>query len=345
MNRLRIVAAAIALTIMGCGSDTSTVTDSSPRPGGASLPVSIPAAPTQSGTAPETPVTEASTGTEPVGAVGRHSESPCGWGGAPPATYDHVIWVWMENHRADQVLDTPKAPYETGLSQQCGRAADYRQVGKPSLPNYLGATSGSTWGVSDDDAPSGHVITDDNLFRQVRATGRTAMSFQESMTSNCAVHSDGTYAVKHNPAAYYQGADDRQACQRDNVALGTVEAGPFHDALANGTLPAFSFVTPDLCNDTHDCQVDVGDRWLTEFLSSIFASMAYQSGRTAVFLVWDEDQPMPFIPMAPAIAPGTVLDATVDHYALLRTTEEMLGITDYLGNAADAPSMREGFNL
>jgi hypothetical protein len=35
-----------------------------------------------------------------------------------------------------------------------------------------------------------------------------------------------------------------------------------------------------------------------------------------------------------------VITETVDHYSLLRTTEEMLGITTHLGKAATAPSMR-----
>lgn len=251
----------------------------------------------------------------------------------------------MENHRADQVLGTRDAPYETRLAQQCGHATHYGSVGSPSLPNYLGATSGDTWHVSDDAPPAEHVITGDNLFRQVRASGREAISYQEAMPANCATTSKGTYAVKHDPAAYYQGADDRAACARDVVPLGTPDAGAFHDALTSGALPAFSFVTPDLCNDTHDCSVATGDRWLAAFLPTIFASDTYLAGRTVVMLVWDEDSPMPFVPIAPTVPAGAVLATAVDHYALLHTTEELLGITTYLGRAAAAPSMRSAFSI
>ena len=251
----------------------------------------------------------------------------------------------MENHRADQVLGQPGAGYETNLAQRCGHATNYGQVGRPSLPNYLGATSGDVWGITNDDSPAKHQITADNLFRQVRSSGRRAVSYQEAMSGTCALTSKGRYAVKHNPAAYYQGADDRDACQRDDVALGTFDGGAFHDALANDTLPAFSFVTPDLCHDTHDCSVGDGDRWLAQFLPTILTSRAYQSGRTAMFLVWDEDTPMPFVPIAPTVPVGSVLSTPVDHYALLRTTEEMLGITTYLARAASAPSMRAAFGI
>ena len=251
----------------------------------------------------------------------------------------------MENHRADQVLDNAAAPYETALSQRCGHATDYRSVGSPSLPNYIGATSGDTWGITNDDPPASHVLKVDNLFRQVRASGHRAISYQEAMRTNCALGARGTYAVKHNPAAYYQGADDRAACQTDNVPLGTVASGAFHDALVTDTLPTFSFVTPDLCNDTHDCSVATGDAWLAELVPAILASAPYQNGRTAVFLVWDEDVPMPFVVVAPTTPAGSVLASRIDHYTLLRSSEEMLGITTYLARADYAPSLRTAFGL
>jgi len=59
----------------------------------------------------------------------------------------------------------------------------------------------------------------------------------------------------------------------------------------------------------------------------------------------DEDSPMPFIAIAPTVRPRTVLGAAVDHYALLRTTEEMLGLPTLLGAAAQAPSMRTSLHL
>ncbi len=263
----------------------------------------------------------------------------------PPATYDHVIWIWMENHSAAQVIGQPGAPLVTGLAAACGQATNYRSVGSPSLPNYIGATSGDTWGIGDDAGPGAHQLKVDNIFRQVRASGRRAMSFEEAMPQRCAISSRERYAVKHNPAAYYQGADDRSACATDNAPLDLADNGAFQQALAADTLPTFTFITPDLCNDTHDCPVSTGDQWLANVVPLILDSVAYRSGRTAVFLVWDEDSPMPFVPIAPNVTPGSRLTGKVDHYALLRTTEEMLGISTLLGKAATAPSMRAAFNL
>jgi hypothetical protein len=285
--------------------------------------------------------TAATTSTVPAQAQG----SPCGGSATPPTVYDHVIWIVMENKTYANVIGSSQAPYETSLGQQCATATSYASVGSPSLPNYLGMTSGSTHGVSDDAAPSAHPIKSDNLFRQVRAHGGTARSYQESMTGNCNVRNSGRYAVRHNPAAYYVAGSDRSACRTDDVPLGTLERGALRHDLDADTLPTFAFVTPNLCNDTHDCSVRTGDRWLQQWLPVLVESSSYASGRTAIFVVWDELTPMPFLALAPTVPTGTKVIAKVDHYALLRTTEEMLGIPTMLGAAARAPSMRSSLHL
>jgi hypothetical protein len=211
-------------------------------------------------------------------------------------------------------------------------------VGQPSLPNYIAATSGDTQGVADNGSPSSHPLYVDNLFRQVRASGGTEHSYEESMPGNCALGPAAPYAVKHNPAAYYADDSDRAACANDNVPF---EAFPVD--LDRGTLPTFSFITPDLCSDTHDCGVDVGDAWLSQWVERIVASDTYRVGRTAVFIAWDESTPMPFIVVSPSTS-QVVYDQPTDHYALLRTTEEMLGLP-LLGHAADAKSLRDAFKL
>ena len=33
---------------------------------------------------------------------------------APPARYDHVVWIVMENHSYDQIIGSSDAPYING---------------------------------------------------------------------------------------------------------------------------------------------------------------------------------------------------------------------------------------
>ena len=322
------ILAAVAPLVVGCSTGAQTTT-------GATSSGSTPSTITP-GTA--APVTAAGGATTPA------STTPCGTASAR-RQYRHVIWIWMENHQRNEVIGTREAPFASALARECGTAAHYSAVGSPSLPNYLAATSGSTQGVHDDGGPNKHPIDADNLFRQVRVAGGTARTYAEAMPAPCTLQSSGGYAVKHNPAAYYVGADDRQACRADDVPLGTLDAGPLVQDLVAGTLPTFAFVVPDLCHDTHDCSVADGDRWLASWVDLLVADPAYRDGSTALFVVWDEPTPMPFIALAPAIHQGATVSEPVDHYSLLRTTEELLGIDTYLGAANHASSMRSTLGL
>jgi hypothetical protein len=293
-------------------------------------------APSTTTTLPRAPVPPPTTAPPPaVTSAG----SPCGTAAAPAVRYSHVVWIWMENHAWGDVIGTPSAPYLTGLAHACATATNWSVVGSPSLPNYLGATSGSTWGVADDADPGSHPIAADNLFRQVRAAGGSERSFVESMPANCEQVSQGDYAAKHNPAAYYTGGSDRAACQADDVPLSELPA-----QLAAGTLPTFTSISPNICDDMHDCSVGTGDQWLSTWVPQILDSPAYRSGTTAVFVVFDEYSPLANVVIAPSVRPGTVSGAAVSHYSLLRATEEMLGLP-LLGAAASAPSLRAALGI
>src|SRR5689334_3549830 len=67
---------------------------------------------------------------------------PCGFLGLTSTHYKHVIWVWMENKSYSNIIGSPDAPYENSLATSCGLATNYHNITHPSLPNYVGATSG-----------------------------------------------------------------------------------------------------------------------------------------------------------------------------------------------------------
>jgi hypothetical protein len=112
--------------------------------------------------------------------------------------------------------------------------------------------------------------------------GETWKAYEENMPSNCSPADSGEYAVRHNPPPYYTSLTD---CSTFDVPY-TQLAGD----LSNGTLPAFSFVTPNLIDDMHDGTIADGDTWLSNNLPVIFNSLEYQSGSTAVFVTWDEGE-------------------------------------------------------
>ena len=261
---------------------------------------------------------------------------PCGTAKSPPSRYDHVVWVVMENHAYSQIIGSADAPYVDKLAAQCGLAANYKAVSHPSLPNYIAMTSGGTQGISNDLGPSAHKLAVPSIFSQAGTGGWR--SLEESMPSNCELRNAGKYAVRHNPAAYY--TNIRADCGRRDVPLGSTP-----DLSAR-----FTFVTPNLCNDTHDCSVKTGDTWLQGFLPKLFSSKEYKAGRTAVFLTWDENDDsagnhIATVVAAPSVGRGTKSSTAFSHYSMLRTTEELLGLSPLLGKAASATSMRSAYNL
>jgi phospholipase C len=254
----------------------------------------------------------------------------------------------MENESYDQVIGTSSAPYLTHLSQTCGIATNYAAVSHPSLPNYIAATSGATWGIADDDPPSAHPLARPSIFSQVHAAGLSWRSYEEDMPSNCAVSNTGTYAVRHNPAVYYTSL--RAQCRRWDIPMGTTSSGSFASAVRSGRMPSFAFVTPNLCHDMHDCAVATGDEWLRRWMAVILASTTYRTGATAIFITFDEGtltNQVATLVVAPSTPSGTRSSTAYDHYSLLKTTEELLGIKNPLAHAADPSTvgMRSAFHL
>ena len=270
--------------------------------------------------------------------------SPCGTATSPPAHgWAHVVWVVFENKSYDAVIGSPNAPYINALAGKCGLATSFYAETHPSLPNYIAMTSGSTQGITDDDDPAAHPLDVSSIFSQVGGDGWR--SLEESMPSNCYLSNSGLYGVRHNPAAYYTSI--RADCAKNDVPLGS----------APDLSARFTFVTPNLCHDMHSCptqsdpvtEVKTGDAWLSSFLPQVLDSPEYASGSTAIFITWDEgtgtNQQIPTLVVSPSTPAGVTSSTTFDHYSMLRTTEEMLGLTTYLGNAANAVSMRRAFGL
>jgi phosphatidylinositol-3-phosphatase len=280
------------------------------------------------------------------GSTNAAASAACGTA-AGPANIRHVVWVFMENHSYNQIIgNTSEAPYLNQLSSQCGLATNYFAVSHPSLPNYIAATSGSTQGITDDNPPADHPLAVDSIYSQVKAAGMQWRDYEESAPGNCPSDSSGEYAVKHDPAPYYTGiAAD---CAQWDVPLGTTSSGNLLNDLNAGSLPAFSFVTPNLCNDMHDCSISTGDNWLQSWIPKITSSANYQAGNTAIFITWDEDDGsssnhVATIVISPYTPAGATSGTEFTHYSLLKTSEQLLGINTFLANAAGASSMVSAF--
>jgi len=298
------------------------------------------------------------------GSVASASGGTCGTTSLSSTHYRHVIWVWMENNSASSIIGSDQAPYINSLAGSCGLATNSHNVSHPSLPNYIAATSGLSLG-------SLSVFSGDcNVTRRCSTSapsifgqGESWKAYEESMPSDCARRNSGEYAVRHNPPPYYRGLSfckAHRAFRHGPKVSFDVPYGQLATDLANNTLPAFSFITPNLIDDMHDGSAQQGDTWLSENLPVIFDSSLYQSGQVVVFVTWDEGEggtsndcatntsdvgcSVATLVASPSTPIGTRSGELFNHYSLLLTTEEILGLPA-LGQAATANSMLAAFTL
>src|SRR5207249_500080 len=176
------------------------------------------------------------------------------------AQFDHVFIVLEEINDYSSVTSS-SMPYLTGLAAQYGLATQYYANTHPSIGNYLDMTSGTV--LTNDDSYSGSPFNVPNIFRSLIAAGKSWKGYAEDLPSTGFVDYTqievGQFASRHFPPIYYTDVHDNPA-QAQNVVPFT----QFATDLANGTLPNYSFIVPNLCNDAHDCSLNTADSWLQQ---------------------------------------------------------------------------------
>ena len=231
-----------------------------------------------------------------------------------------VVVIAMENTTPQAALGQP---YLRSLTDRALVFSSFRAVAHPSLPNYLALTSGQTWSIRDDGY---HVLpVGRDLGAQLTAAQIPWRAYMEGMERGC-LDSPAPYAVKHNPFAYYGGA-----CPANVVSFSR-----FGSDLAAG-LPAFVWITPDLCHDGHDCGATAADRWLGSIVPQITSSESWQRDGVLI-LVWDEgaggQDAAPLVVLSSRGNAATVATPS-DAYTVLASIEELFGLPR-LGAASQA---------
>ena len=321
-----LLVALLATAAAGCG-------------GGSSGPGAAPRRPvvaTTSTTAPAPPTSSAPPSHPDL------AELPC-QGLAVPTTYQHIVVVMMENRTWSQVggAGFGAMAYLASLAERCAFYANWTETNpeQDSLTQYIGLTSGvDNPRTVDDCSPSATCSsTDDNIFRQVRESGGTARNYVEGASEPCSASGN---AAKHIPALYYRGVYTDATGTHSDADSCTTEVRPAGE-LDPDNLPTFALVTPNLCDDGHDCPNSKVDDWARVHIAAILSGDDYRAGSTAVFVVWDETHPVPNLLIAPSAEPGPRRGAG-SHAAALKTIEEMLGLPVLAqGQLRTAPDLRE----
>ncbi len=292
-----------------------------------------------------------------------------------PSGIKHVFVVVMENTDWSQIKgNTNSAPYINGLLSRsdASYASNYHNVTPsevangylhPSEPNYIwleGGTNSFTdhTYTNDNDATSGNYTTSTNhLTTLLQNKGLSWKAYEESMPSGCPITSSGNYAAKHNPLVFFTDVSGNPpSATNTNCSSHVVPFTQLATDLQNNTVPSYSFITPNLCDDMHSnsCSgsndpIHQGDTWLSTNLPTLLNSAAYKNGG-AVFLTWDEDSgsttnnPIGMIVLSPLAKGNGYTNTTLySHSSFVKTAETIFGLSPLLAHASSATDLSDLF--
>jgi hypothetical protein len=245
----------------------------------------------------------------------------------PPA---HIAVVVMENTEYGDVIGSSSAPFLNRLARTYGLATRSYAITHPSLPNYLALTGGSMFGISSD--CTGCSVPGAGLGGQLESRHISWKAYMEGLPHPCFTGArEDDYAKKHDPFVYYRDLVRNRAACRKVVPLSALQKDE-----ASRSLPTFIWITPDLCHDLHDCDLRTGDRFLDRLLSGGLLGSLGPNG--LLFITWDEGTTddgccrqaggghIATIAAGPGARRGERLSTPVDHYSLLQTIEDLLGL-------------------
>lgn len=228
-------------------------------------------------------------------------------------TTKYIQLVIFENQPYQDIIGNPEAPYITSLAKNWANMTQSFAITHPSQPNYLALFSGSTQGVTSDNCPVTFDVT--NLGSELLAGGMTFTGYAESMPSKgftgCEAVPDSLpsgylYMRKHVPWA-------------DFTNVPGTDSKPYHTPLRK-PLSTFVWITPNMCNDMHDCSIAIGDKWASKNLPSLIKWDTANDG--VLILTFDEDDgahgnQITTILMG-NVTPGQYAQK-INHYSVLRT--------------------------
>lgn len=274
------------------------------------------------------------------------SRSPATTSTSPSPSLVHttrppVVVIVMENEESSNVVgDRTDAPYINNTLIPAGTLfTNYYAVSHPSLPNYLALTVGNTCSKDGTDTVT-PLCTEPSIWSQMSAARITAREWAENESANCTYASDGTgrYAERHDSYAIVADAEAWSSCGDLTTGAGSSSPGlaRLDAALASMSPPAYSFVTPNLCDDMHDCPISYGDSWLSANVPRLL-----QAGADLI-VTFDEGTSdthggghVTTIEVGPRVAADTRDGTFYTHYSLLAGIEKHFGLP-LLSNAKTA---------
>lgn len=265
----------------------------------------------------------------------------------PRPAGSHFVLIMLENRELSEAIGERSTPYLNALAHRGALALDYHAITHPSLPNYIALLAGSPLGIGSD--CTGCAARGQDLTDELERAHLSWRAYMEGMPDPCYKGAEsGGYAKKHDPFMYFeQIAGSRERCAK------VVPFPELAGALRTDTLPAFSWITPNLCDDGHDCPNSSVNAFLARTVPYILRGIGPQG---VLAITWDEGSSdsgccklaaggkVGLILLGPRVRPGARLTAPADHYSLLALIEQVFGLPRLRGAAcACTPSLDGAF--
>jgi phospholipase C len=235
---------------------------------------------------------------------------------------EHVVVIMLENTSYEAAS---KQPYMKSLKSQGASLDQYHAVAHPSQPNYIALIAGDTLGV---DSDKNYDLNANHLGDLLEAANKTWKVYAEEFPGNCSLKARvGNYVRKHVPFISFSNVHtDPERC--NNI----VSAKQFDVDIKNNQLPTFSLYIPNMLNNAHDTNISFADNWLHSYFEPYFTNQDYLKN-TLFIVTFDEDDYFHLNRIyAVFLGAGVKIGATshkhYDHYSLLRTFEDMFGLSD-----------------
>jgi hypothetical protein len=256
-------------------------------------------------------------------------------GGTSASVIKKVFYLMEENRSSNQVYGASDAPYINGtLMTTYDYASDYTDVAHPSEPNYVWLEAGFDMGLTTDNDPTAKnsTSTTDHIVNYLGRVGKSWKSYQENLPGSCGITSSGQYAAKHNPFVFFQDIVGSYSSPSAFCTSHIVDYSNLATDLANNNLADYIEITPNLCDDGHDCANSSVETFLqSSTIQAVFSYVLNASNHAILVIDWDEGEGQGIHPMLLIAPPSTLSGAhnittQVDHSSFVRSMQRIYGI-------------------
>ncbi len=249
--------------------------------------------------------------------------------------FDQLVVVLFENKNLNEVYGP--ATYMTQLANAFAFSTGWTSITNPSQPNYIALIGGSTFGVSGDgNHPNLNHTTIVDLLENA---GKTWKAFAEDASgTGCGLNPPR--GEDHFPFLSYTTITGNSSRCANLLPGSGAEVISAFNAGTN-----FIWLTPNDCNNMHDCSVAQGDAWIASWVPALLAAMAGK--KAALLLTFDEGYTTPPYVYTAFIGPAAKLaynsSAAYPHYSFIKLLEDVWGGGNLGQNDVNAPSPVEFF--